>query len=84
MSEQVVMTWFVSHPFTRNLVIAAIGGVSAMVAADWAMLKAHQVSDPTAGWSLRVAAKRYAVGIVTGVGPFLSAEVFKILGILGS
>lgn len=79
MTEAQIMAWFTAHPFTRNLCIAMLTGVTAKAHSDYENLKKFQQGDPTAAWAWRPALKQYGLGLLVGGGPILGAEILHVL-----
>jgi hypothetical protein len=79
MTEPQIVLWFTAHPFTRNLCLAILTGITAKAHSDYEHLKQFQQGDPTATWSWTVALRQYGMGVILGAGPILSAEVLHLL-----
>lgn len=78
------MAWFAAHPFTRTVILVAMGAVSAYARNDWKNFVAAKQADPSANYKLSVALPQWlegmALAVVLAVGPVVIAEVMKILG----
>lgn len=80
MHEQIIVEWLAAHPFIRMELIAILAGMSAMAKADWASFQAYKVTEPLAGFNVKVAALQYLQGAIIGGVPPIVAKIWQILG----
>lgn len=83
-TEAAAMAWFAAHPFTRSVVLVALGTVAATVKADYNKFMEAKKADPSLQFSSWVMMQKSLWSLVTAVvvsiAPSIWAELIKILG----
>ena len=78
--QEHLTAWFAAHPFWRNELLLILGAVSGLAKKDWETFKKHQIGEPDATFSWKVAAWQYFQGVIIGGLPPIVGSLWSILG----